>query len=124
MEKDKVTYIGQAKNGRLSFFRDEERLEILIDYKSNRVDDFIGERANSMRAYRKGGKIEAHLCVAYGGGMPTIRIEIPCVDGSPFDATIDDLILALKNNLFSPEDMKLDKTLEGIFKLFMIRQVM
>ena len=123
MEENKVTYIGRAKDGKLSFFKDEFG-QTLIDYQSNRVDEFLGEKENSMSTYREGGKIEAHLCVAYGGGMPTISIAVPCVDGSPFDATIDDLIFALKEELFSPENIKLDKTLEGIFKLFLIRQVM
>lgn len=124
MDENKVEYIGQAKNGRLSFFRDKHG-QTLIDYNSNRVGEFIGERESSMRAYREGGKLEAHLH-AYGSGVrPTLRITIPCTNGrSITDADIDDLVFALKNNLFSPEDIKLDKTLEGIFKLFMIRQVM
>lgn len=122
MAKGDITYIGRANDGRLAFFKDEAG-QTLIDYQSNRVDVFIGEKESSMRAYREGGKIEAHLSVAYGGGMPTLYIEIPCVDRPPLDATIDDLILALKEGIFNPEDIKLDKTLEGIFKLFLIREV-
>lgn len=124
MGKNKVEYIGQSKGGKLSFFRDEHG-QTLIDYKSNRVGEFIGEKESSMRPYREGGEIEAHLCTYYEGGMPTLRIEIPCTKGGAIrDADIDDLIFALKTELFSPEDIKLDKTLEGIFKLFLIRQVM
>lgn len=124
MEENKIEYMGQAKNGRLSFFRDRVG-QILVDYNSNRVGEFIGEMKNSMRTYREGAEIEAHLHAHYGGGPPILRITIPCTKGEDIrDADIDDLIFALKAELFSPENIKLDKTLEGIFKLFMIRQVM
>lgn len=123
MKKDKFEYIGQSKNGKLSFFRDTFD-QTLIDYKENRVDEFIGEKETSMRTYKEKGKIEAKLHVHYGGGRPTIRILIPCMkDKSIDDADVDDLIFALKENLFSPENIKLDKPLEEMFKLFLIRRM-
>lgn len=122
MEKDKVTYIGQAKNGTLSFFRSPDG-DLLIDYISNRVNEFVGKKANTMRAYDKDGEIQAELIGGAFGGV-SLSVRIPCLGGRDIsNAAVDDLLYAVKEDLISPSNFKFGKTMEGIFKLFLIRRM-
>ncbi len=123
MEEDKVTYIGQAKDGTLAFFRGSDGV-LLIDYVSNRVDEFLNGKYDTMRTYDKDGVIDAELHSLGMGGMH-LAIKIPCLNGRSIgNATVEDLLYAIKEELISPVNFKLGKTMEGIFKLFLVREMM